>query len=236
MRDPARAFVVCSPQPRLGATMTARLLLEWFAYTGRAAIGFETDPHEGPLGALLPDRVVTADLANVQGQIALFDGLLIGGEAVRVVDVWSRTLRQFLDLARTFEFFDEAAARGLEPWIVLHADGGEASRRLADDVLTLWPHANLLFVEIEGATPDTERLPIVEEWPNASSLLIPRLDPFMLRVLGAPGFSLGDFLREPPADMSIVVRASLRHWALRVFDQLRAFEMRQALRGSEYLR
>ena len=65
-----------------------------------------------------------------------------------------------------------------------------------------------------------------------NGVLVRALDPVLRRVIEDPGFSLFDFMAEPPDDMSIVVRAALRAWIGPVFEQLKVLELRIALRGS----
>ena len=51
-----------------------------------------------------------------------------------------------------------------------------------------------------------------------------------------PSLSFSRFMRAPPAEMSIVVRAALKSWIGSVFTQFNSFELREELESSNYLR
>lgn len=74
-----------------------------------------------------------------------------------------------------------------------------------------------------------------EETGALRSFKIGRIDPLLQATIDKPGFSLSQFMRAPPADMSIVLRAGLRDWVWRVFSQFKSFELRMTLSESEHL-
>jgi len=47
MPQPAPLFIVASPRPRVGKTLLARLVTEFFRADGRAVTGFDLNPREG---------------------------------------------------------------------------------------------------------------------------------------------------------------------------------------------
>ena len=94
-------FIVCSSSARVGVSTTARLLTDYRLFSHAPVAGFDTDPHEPRYGALFPNLVQTVDIADVKGQIALFDGLLAQDETTRIVDVWHRGFRRFFRPCKT---------------------------------------------------------------------------------------------------------------------------------------
>ncbi|SEF03549.1 hypothetical protein SAMN05519104_7982 [Rhizobiales bacterium GAS188] len=77
MEQRTRVYICSSPNKRTGTTTTARLLTDYFIFNGRNFAGFDTDPHEADYGARFPQAVTIVDVAKVQGQVAMFDRLLV---------------------------------------------------------------------------------------------------------------------------------------------------------------
>ncbi len=235
MRARTYIFIVCSPHPRTGVSTAARLLADFYLHTGRAFAGFDTDPHESPFANYFPANVTVADLANIQGQIALFDNLLLADQMPRIVDVWSRSWRTFFDIASSTDFFGEAQRRGVTPFILFAADGSESSLETAEHLREQWPDIGMAVIGNEGAAPiGAGAIDHLERYPASHVFEIKALDPVVRKVIEAPDFSFSQFLAEPQDQMSIVVRASLRAWLLPIFQQLQSFELRLTLQDSQY--
>ena len=66
--------------------------------------------------------------------------------------------------------------------------------------------------------------------------MIPSLEAPIARALDDVDLSLSRFMREPPAGMSLVVRAALKAWLSPIFTQFQSFELRLELQSSEWLR
>ncbi len=229
-----RAFISCSPSGRVGVSTTARILVDYFAFTGRLSLPFDTDLHERPMAVRFSDAEAV-DVASVQGQMALFDRMLADDGLLKVVDVSSRCFEAFFAIAEKIGFFDEAQARSVEIFVLFHVDGSDSSIRAARRIAALWPSVELVIVENHGASGQGGLDPeIMDLYPAGNSVLVRGLDPVLRRVVEYPDFSLLDFMIEPPEDMSIVVRAALRAWIGPVFEQLKVLELRMALRGSSF--
>lgn len=233
MRSP-RSFISCSPFGRVGVSTTARLLMDYFAYTGRDALVFDTDLHERPMALRFPDAA-PIDIGSVHGQMALFDRMLADDGWLKIVDVSNRCFETFFSVADKIGFFDEAKARGVEIFALFHVDGSHGSIREARRIAAQWPSVELVIVEKIGATGEELNPEIRDLYPAGASLLVRALDPVLRRVVEDPDFSCVNFMIEPPEDMSIVVRAALRAWIGPVFEQLKVLELRMALRGSAFL-
>src|SRR5262245_22783389 len=103
LRDPGPArtggptpiYVVCSPSRRVGKTLVARFLTEYHVAAGRAVAAYDLS-EESPqqLTDYLPHHAAAADIADVGGQMALFDGL-IADEMPKVIDVGCRAFWRF---------------------------------------------------------------------------------------------------------------------------------------------
>jgi len=115
--------------------------------------GFDADPHEPDYAPRFGERVANVDLANVQGQIAMIDRLLVADREPKIVDLWSRSFTRFFGLAQEIGFFDEARGKGVTPVILFHADGAEASTAAAYRLAATFPGVETLLVHNEGAAP-----------------------------------------------------------------------------------
>jgi hypothetical protein len=235
MKARTYAFIICSPHSRTGVTTIARLLGDYYVHTGRSFIGFDTDPHESRFAYQFPECVSIADLATIQGQIGLFDNLLLADRVTRIVDVWSRSWKTFFDIASTTDFFAEAMRRDVTPYVLFVADGSEKSLEAAETMHALWPDLGIAVVGNEGAAPiGPGALDHLARYPATHTFEIPPLDPIVQRVIEEPDFSFSRFLAAPPDQMSIVIRASLRAWLLPIFQQFQSFELRLTLQDSQY--
>ncbi len=212
----------------------ARLLADYFIKSERAFRGFDTDPHESDFAQCFPGDVIITDIAAVQGQMALFDSLIVDDGVPKIVDLWSRARQPFFDIAISTDFFGEAARRNVKPFIFFMADGSDQSIELAHELKSRWPEIDMAVALNEGLAPVDNTLDHLDRYPASYPFEIRALDPVVRRVIEDPAFSLSRFLDRPPDDMSIIVRAGLRNWVLQAFRQIQSFEFRLMLRSSEY--
>ncbi len=230
-------FIVCSPQPRAGATTTARLLTDYNIAKGVPVEGFDTDPHEPRYAELFPRQVRLADIADIKGQIALFDRLLVQDQAPKIVDLWHRSYERFFDIVRDIGFFEEARRSGVEPILLFQAAASPRAASCAQEVALRWPQLRLMLVRNEGAAPLGPRpLDILARYPAQGKFVIPALEPPVARALDDERLSLAHFLAAPPAGMSIIVRAALRNWLIPIFTQFRSFELRREFEQSDFFK
>jgi hypothetical protein len=236
MQQRTRVYICCSPHRRTGATTTARLLSDYFIVNGRNFAGFDTDPQEPDYGARFPHAVAIVDSTKVQGQVAMFDRLLVYDETPKIVDVRHRFYERFLDTIEEIGFMEEALTAMAQPIMLFHADATEASLAASLALARRWPDLCMVIVTNKGAAPlGHDALDILAQFPSPRRFVISALDPTSTARLEASDFSLSHFLLTPPADMSIVVRTSLRAWIAPIFSQFQTFEVRTAMEGAQFL-
>jgi hypothetical protein len=232
----APVYLVCSPHSRVGTSTTARLLADYQRVENRSLSVFDTDPYGLSLSGLFPGVATVANLSTTRGQIALFDRLLMSGDDTRIVDIWTRSYRQFFAQAQDIGFFEEAHRLDLRPVIVFGTDGSEFSVASAEELKRAWPDLQMIVVSNEGAAPSGEdEEDRLSYFPDDRTFQIAALDPIVRRQIEQPGFSLSDFLLGPSTGMSLVVRADLRNWIRRIFAQFQSYELRNALEETRYL-
>ena len=97
MSRPTHVYIVTSPRPRSGKTLLARALTEFFRTDGRPVGAFDLDTLDGTLAGFLPKFTVRADIADIRGQVALFDELIVDNEKPKIVDVSAQDRSGALD-------------------------------------------------------------------------------------------------------------------------------------------
>jgi hypothetical protein len=200
-------------------------------------VGFDTDPHEPRYGVFFPDLVQTVDVADIKGQIALFDRLLTRDGTTKIVDVWHRAFPRFFATVQDIGFVEEGRRKGIAPILLFHADGGEAALASAQSLSAAWPELTMIVVQNEGARALGAAAPdILRRYPASHKFFISALPGAVANILDDPSLSLSRFLLAPPTDMSIVVRAALKSWLAPIFTQFKSFELRRELESSDYLR
>lgn len=230
-------YFVCSPHSRTGVTTAARLLTDYYLSRGVPVEGFDTDSREPSYALRFPGLSRVVDICDVKGQISLFDRLLVPDEAPKVIDVWSRSFDQLFATIAEIGFLEEARRAGVKPIILYQSDSTQTAASNARLLNTTWPDLWISVIHNEGAAPlGPDALHLLAQYPARGKLVIPRLEPAIARSLEDFDLSLSDFLQEPPATMSIVVRAALKAWLLPIFTQLQSFELRLDLQSSEFLR
>jgi hypothetical protein len=236
MEQRTRVFICCSPHKRTGTTTTARLLTDYFILSGRSFLGFDTDPHEPDFGARFPGAVTIVDAGKVQGQVAMFDRLLVHDEAPKIVDVWHRSYDAFLETIEQIGFMDEARRMAIQPIALFHADATAGSLAAAQALAQRWPELAMVIVTNKGAAPlGQDGVDILAQFPSARRFIIGALDASSKAVFEAPDFSMAQFLLAPSPDVSIVVGTALRAWVAPIFGQFRTFELQIAMEGAQFL-
>ena len=80
-------FIVCSPRPRVGKTLLARLLTEFYrAESGRWRPSTSTRT-SSCWSTTCPATHAVPSIDDTPGQIALFDQLIVADEFAKVVDL-----------------------------------------------------------------------------------------------------------------------------------------------------
>lgn len=226
-------FIICSPSGRVGKSMVARLLGDYFLAGNRSFLGFDTDPHEPVLAARFPQQVIVSDLTTVQGQMGLIDPLLVNDEMPKIIDLWHRSMDGFFTLVDQTDFIAEAMNVAVDPIFFFVADASPRSLDAATRLAARYPAQQMIIVENAGAAPLSRDQ--LARYPANRILKVGALDPVLRHAIEDPFFSLSRFMVAPPPDMSIVVRSGLRDWLARIFSQLRSFELRLNLEQAEHL-
>jgi hypothetical protein len=246
---PAPIYVVCSPSPRVGKTLVARCLTEYHVADGRTVAAFDLSDESPQLTDYLPHHAASAEIADIRGQMALFDGLIADDEMPKVIDVGHRAFWRFFAIVHRIGFFDEARRRGIEPVILFVIDADPRTEkacallRCSFPDLALLPVRNLAVMQGRGEVLSCAGHASADEASaDDASALAPPLEiaelPSSLRdLVDRPGFSFADFPKSAPAGVRLSSKAhdQLARFIRQIHAQLREIELglvnEQALAG-----
>jgi hypothetical protein len=216
-------FIVCSPLPRVGKTLAARLAVEFFATDGGRVAAFDVNPGDFALAEQLSDRAAAADISDTRGQMALFDQLIAADGVAKVVDVGFRSFEQFFSVMAEIGFAAEAGHRGIIPAVLLVADADRRSAEAYAALLARFPRIPVVPVLNAGAADIRFRGEFSSRFA-VTPLHIPFLSPAAKSMVAQFGFSPGI-----SGGRSAHAANELQAWKRRVLLQLRELELRLLL-------
>lgn len=216
-------MIVCSPRPRVGRTLVARLLVDYFLTDDRPVVAFDASPNDPVLTDYLPGHSIPATIADTRGQMALFDRLIVNIGAPKVIDLGSEQFAQFFDIMEEIDFVNEARLRRIDTVILYvtedHPRSVDAYRR----ILARFPKATVVPVHNEifensGATRQSHPA------RGAMPVYIAQLPTLLFGVIYHPGFSIAEFLKRPSEFPTM-----LHKWTSQPFIAFRDLELRLAM-------
>jgi hypothetical protein len=122
-------YIICSPRPLVGKTLTARLLSEFLLLKNGTVNAFDINLKEPSLLEYLPDITETAEVDNTFGKMQLMDRLIVNDTVAKVIDLGFHAFDEFFTMSEEIGFMKEAARRGVAPVILFVADTDRASAR-----------------------------------------------------------------------------------------------------------
>jgi hypothetical protein len=217
-------FIVCSPLPRVGKTLVARLLIEFFAADGPPVIAFDLNPDGYALAAQAPEHAVVANISGTKGQMALFDQLIVADGAAKVVDVGYGSFEPFFAVMQDIGFVAEALRGSVIPVILFIAEPDHRSTRAYARLRQRFPEISLVPVVNAGTMTEARSRSGPKTDFAGVPIHIPALSPRLRAAVTEVGFSsaLADY--ETPA-----MREELQAWVRRIFLQFREMELRLLL-------
>ena len=223
-------YIVCSPRPRVGKTLLARLLVDYCLMEGRPVAAFDFGADEPSLLDYLPGYTTKAEIADIQGQMALFDRLIVDDKTSKIVDLAPASFEPFFAVLRKIDFVVEARRRGIEPVALFIADPERASAQAYAGLQSRLPEMVLVPVYNEAVARgkrSREKFPLSRA--VSVPMQIPALIPLLHRHIEQPPFSFADFRSTPPGDIPLDVYMELHRWMRRAFVEFRELELRLLL-------
>ena len=228
-RDPiplaTSVTIVCSPRPRVGRTLVARLLTDFFLVNGRSVAAFDLNA-DAELTQYLPGHATVAEVGDIKGQMALFDRLITADGTSKVVDLGPGAFEAFFAVARKIDFVGEASRRSIAPVILFMIAPDKSSVDAYATLRRNFAQATLVPVhnEVAGRAQHRDKFPSV----GAASvpLHIPALAPGLKKYIDKRPFSFADSSTASLLDVPLDIHMELQRWMRRVFVEFRELELR----------
>ena len=218
-------IVVCAPRPRVGRTLVARLLVEYFL-TDRRVQAFDINPNDPMLSQFLPAQTHAATIADTRGQMSLFDRLIINDGRPKVIDLAPALFDPFFEVVHQIGLVAGARARSIDTVALFMAEDCvpsiQAYRRL------LARHPDLLVIPVHNRhiandVGDRPKLP-----PGGGTPIeIAGLSPLHQAMVNKLDFSFRGYLAKP-----VPFSGVLQDWIKGAFAAFRNIEL--SLQMSEF--
>ena len=217
--------VVCSPRPRVGKTLVARLLADFHLHNGRKIAAFDVNADDAALSEFLPEHAARAEVAEINGQMALFDRLVADDGTYKIVDVGHPAFKSFFAVARQIDLAEELRRRG-SVLVVLFvatpdATSVEAFARLRSD----FSQAAIIPVQNELLGPAQQREKFAAPGAGSKAVHLAALTPGLRKVIDRRPFSFAD----PAGDIPLETHLELQRWARKIHVEFREMELRVLL-------
>jgi hypothetical protein len=228
-RPPHRAhiYLICSSRPRTGKTLIARLCAEFDRAVVSPTVPIDLGTEEPTLSEFLPDSTIRGSIADIRGQMALFDRLAARDGISKVVDIGTPHASSFFTIMRDIEFADQAQGRAINTSILFIVTPDETARRMYAGLRQQFPSFTLVpvFNEIVLYGRDIRRA-FAQHTVGLPALQVPRLPPELQAMIDTPSFSFAEFRRQMPADpMADDPNLEFDVWLRRISRQLRELEL-----------
>lgn len=218
--------IVASPRPRVGKTLLARVLTDFHRHEGRAVAAYDLNGGDGLLREFLPKQTQIAAIADVKGQMALFDTLVKPDDITRVVDLGHDAFDSFFALAEHIGFTEEALARGIAPAVLFLLTPDRTAIEAFRSVRRRMPGAALIPVhnEIFGPTQHGDRYPLSM---GDKVVRLPALAAGLRKFIEVAPFSFADVARAK--EMPPEALEELERWLRKIYREFREIDLRLLL-------
>jgi hypothetical protein len=223
MRHHTPVYIICSPRPLVGKTLTARLLCEFLLLKHGAVNAFDISLKEPSLLDYLPGITETAEVDDTFGKMALMDRLIVSDGIVKVIDLGFHAFDEFFKMSEEIGFIKEAARRGVAPVVLFVADTDRASARGYPMLQQQIPATTLVTVDNEYVV----RGELPEVMGHGRIVRLAALPVFLKTYIDRLTFSFTDYLRDEK-DTS----TELHQWIRANYFSFRELEMSLMLQRS----
>lgn len=222
-------IILASPRPRVGKTLLARLLVDYYAQEQREVTGFDIHGGEDSLAQFLPGQVTVSDIENVQGQMALFDRLVAADDSFKIVDVGHEAFESFFALAFRIGFAEEARRRGIAPVILFMVTPDRAAADAYRALSDRFRQGTLAPVHNEMLGPSQYRDKFPPSGRGAALMRLPALAPGLRKYVERPPFSFVDTQLANEKKIPLDVHIELQRWLRKVHLEFRELDLRVLL-------
>jgi hypothetical protein len=216
-------YIICSPRPQVGKTLTARLLSEFLLLKNGRAIAFDINLKEPSLLDYLPKLTETADVIDTYGKMQLMDRIIVDDGLSKVIDLGFHAFDEFFKMSEEIGFMKEAARRNVAPIILFVADTDRTSTRAHELLRQQIPPSNLITVDNEYVVRG--ELPV--SMSRGRVLRVTALPTFLKTYIDRLTFSFTGYLRQEKDSST-----ELHQWIRRNYFMFREMELNMILQRS----
>jgi hypothetical protein len=216
-------FIICSPRPLVGKTLTARLLSEFLLLKHGTVAGFDINLKEPSLLEYLPGITETAEVDDTYGKMALMDRLIVHDGIAKVIDLGFHAFDEFFKMSEEIGFMKEAARRGVAPVVLFVADTDRASARGHEMLRQQIPATAIVTIDNEYIV----RGELPAAFAQGRVLRIGALPVFLKTYIDRLAFSFTDYLRSEKDSST-----ELHQWIRKNYFSFRELELNLMLQGS----
>ena len=209
-------YIICSPRPLVGKTLTARLLSEFLLLKNGTVTSFDINLKEPSLLEYLPRTTETADVIDTFGKMQLMDRLIVDDGVAKVIDLGFHAFDEFFKMTHQIGFLKEAARRGVAPVVLFVADTDRVSARSYPTLQEYFPAKALITIDNEHVV----RGELPAAMAHGRPLRISALPSFLRTYVDRLTFSFTDYLRSE-RDSS----TELHQWIRRNYTTFRELEL-----------
>jgi hypothetical protein len=223
---PTHLFFVCSARPQVGKTLTARLCVEFQRANGRPVVAFDLGSHRPDLVEFLPAFATLASIADMRGQMALFEQLASDDGAPKVVDVGHLALAPLFVIMRDVDFAAEAKRRMIKPIVLFVATPDDVSARAYAILRDQFPDFGFLPVANEAVVQGEDLgVQFTPNFGGAPMLAFPSLSSDLQAVCEQRPCSLAELHQGLQHDLPRELWMELDRWLRQCFRQLRELDV-----------
>jgi len=216
-------YIICSPRPLVGKTLTARLLCEFLLLKNGDVVGFDINLKEPSLLEYLPRTTETADVIDTFGKMALMDRLIVNDGTAKVIDLGFHAFDEFFKMSDEIGFLKEAARRGVAPIVLFVADTDRASASGFAMLQQQIPRTALVVVDNEFVV----RGELPPAMARGRVVGIGALPVFLKTYISRLGFSFTDYIRNEKDSST-----ELHQWIRKNYLSFREIELNLILQKS----
>jgi len=226
MQGRTPVFIVTSPRPRVGKTLIARAMTEYFGAQRRPVTAFDVNPDAFKLIDYLPAYTAAASINDTRGEVALFDQLVQPDEVVKIVDLEHALFDRFFAVLAQIDLLAEAQRNSVAPMVLFVAEPDERARQgyaMLRDRLKNLPVVPVFNEYVPQIAQHRAHFPPTPR--GGEPVVIPALTPVLRGVVDRPGFSFISYVAKTRDTTT-----ELYDWVRRVFVVFRELEVRLLLR------
>ena len=216
-------YIICSPRPLVGKTLTARLLSEFLLLKNGAVVSFDINLKEPSLLEYLPRITETADVIDTFGKMQLMDRLIVNDGIAKVIDLGFHAFDEFFKMTEEIGFMKEAARRSVAPVILFIADTDRVSARAYPILQQQIPASSLVTIDNEHVV----RGELPPAFAHGRVIRIAALPVFLKTYIDRLTFSFTAYLRNEKDSST-----ELHQWIRRNYLSFRELELNLILQRS----